>query len=69
MRTAIVTSSELGANCWSAMRFTRTCHKCDRYDRCRYPERVANEQYDSMRAEAKRLKDESDRLYRELKLL
>ena len=69
MRTAIVTSAQLGVNCWSAKRFTNTCHQCDRYDRCRYPERVANEAYDAMRSEARRLREESDRMYQDLKRL
>lgn len=69
MRAVTVSSSQLGINCWSAKRFTNTCHRCDRYDRCRYPERVANAEYDAKRAEAKRLKDESDRLYREARLI
>jgi hypothetical protein len=53
----------LGANCWSAHRFTGNCFKCGRYDACKYPERVANENYDDLRATAADLRLQSDRLY------
>lgn len=63
---AIVAPSSTVTNCWSSNRFTKRCHRCERYDVCRFPERVANVEYDTMRAEAKRLRDESDALYRKL---
>jgi hypothetical protein len=67
MLSAKVSSKEVGAQCWSALRFTGRCYKCDRYDVCNYRCRVPDQTYDEKRALARKLKEESDKLYRELK--
>ena len=38
MKYKIITSSELGMDCWSAKRFTDGCHECDRVKQCKLPE-------------------------------
>lgn len=71
MKAITVNFNLIGFNCWSAERFLDRCHSCDRYDRCNYPERVANDEYDTVRAAAAAAKNESDRLYtlaREMKV-
>lgn len=67
--TAIVSSTELGTRCWSALRTTGHCHRCERYDRCQYPERVADSQYDALRDRAARLRAESAALFAQAKSL
>ena len=49
MKAKIVKSSELGMNCWSAKRFNQNCASCQRYDRCKYPEKMRNEEYEGLR--------------------
>lgn len=49
MKSVIINSSELGTNCWSALRLVKQCFKCRYYDRCKYPERVVNKCYDRLR--------------------
>jgi hypothetical protein len=61
------TSKALGTRCWSTLRFLDRCCHCTRYDTCTYPERVANQKYDDLRQEARKLKEDSDRIYREIK--
>ena len=39
MKIAVVKVSDLGVNCWLPLRFVGECHKCQRYDHCKYPER------------------------------
>jgi hypothetical protein len=63
MRARTVNLSALGTNCWSAARFTNSCHTCSRYERCTYPERVPTEEYDTLMREAADLKAKSDALY------
>lgn len=63
----VTISSALGVNCWSTHRFTGHCHRCARYDTCKYPERVASEAYDQVRATAVSLRQQSDALYAALK--
>jgi len=40
MKYKIVTSSELGTDCWSAKRFTGYCHKCNHVRTCKLPEAI-----------------------------
>lgn len=63
MKAAVISSRRLGQNCWSAARFASGCHTCERYDRCNYGERVANGEFDDLRARAAKAKAESERLY------
>lgn len=63
----IVKASSLGSNCWSALRFTTGCFACERYDRCNYPERVSNEEYDALIAQAQETKKASENLFRQAK--
>ena len=39
LRARIVSSRELGANCWLPLRFFGRCRECSRYKRCNYPEK------------------------------
>jgi len=39
LKTAIVSSKELGTNCWLAKRFVEGGSRCDRFMLCKYPER------------------------------
>lgn len=48
MKVAIVKASELGTNCWSPLRFVNSCYACSRYRYCKYPERVANAEFDRL---------------------
>ena len=66
MTFAIVMKSKLGA-CWDSHVYTNSCFKCSRYDRCIYPERIADATYDNLRKKAALLKLESDRLYDQLR--
>ena len=43
-----VKACQLGTNCWSPLRFTGHCYKCQRYEYCTYPERVADKTYDNL---------------------
>lgn len=45
MRYAIVSSSELGKNCWLPLRFVGSCFLCYKYEMCKHPERVQNDEY------------------------
>ena len=65
MTARIVSFSALGSNCWSPDRLAGTCAACFRYDRCTYPERVADERYDAVRVQAAQLKAQSEALYAE----
>lgn len=65
MPARIVSSAQMGLNCWSAARLAGSCASCARYDSCRYPERVADQTYDTLRDEARRLKERSEELYRQ----
>jgi len=38
-KVAIVSSKELGTNCWAPRRFVEEGHRCERLYRCKYPER------------------------------
>lgn len=38
MKMAIVSSKDLGTDCWSAARFTGHCHLCARVDHCKLQE-------------------------------
>lgn len=38
-RTAIVSSKELGTNCWLPRRFIENSDRCDRVWTCSYPEK------------------------------
>lgn len=70
MRTAIVKSSELGTECWSAKRFVGECFKCDKYETCKYEVRVENPTYDKirrLRVEKKQELDDVDKKIREMK--
>lgn len=40
MKYAIVSSKELGTNCWLPQRFIETSERCQRWDRCKYPEKA-----------------------------
>jgi len=40
VKIAIIKSSRLGLDCWSAARFTGRCHKCNRVNHCHLPEAV-----------------------------
>ncbi len=42
------TSSNIGNNCWSSLRQTDSCFKCDKYATCKYPERVSDSGYNSL---------------------
>lgn len=63
MKVAVVSSSSLGVNCWSAARFNNGCHTCSRYETCKYPERVANAEYDDLLEDAREAKQKADILY------
>ncbi|MBO9428312.1 hypothetical protein [Sulfitobacter sp. R18_1] len=63
MKVAVVSSSSLGVNCWSAARFNNGCHTCSRYESCKYPERVANQEYDQVLEDAREAKKKADALY------
>jgi len=49
MKAQIIKSSELGTNCWSPKRFAHNCASCQRYDRCKYPEKRVNKKYEGLR--------------------
>jgi len=38
MKYAIVSSKDLGLDCWSPRRFTNSCKDCDRIMKCKLPE-------------------------------
>lgn len=38
MKCKVITSSNLGTDCWSTKRFIGECHICDRVQRCNLPE-------------------------------
>lgn len=40
MKSCIVSSSELGTDCWSAKRFTNGCYKCEYVKTCKLPEAI-----------------------------
>lgn len=60
MKATTIPSSKLGVNCWAPHRALGMCHRCDRYDRCTYPERVPNVEYDQLRARSVQLRKEAD---------
>lgn len=60
MKATTVPSFMLGTNCWAPLRVLSMCHRCDRYNRCTYPERVPNEEYDRLRARSAQLRREAD---------
>ncbi len=64
---AIVAPSSTMTNCWSPNRFNNRCHRCERYDVCRFPDRITNAEYDALRAKAKKLLEESQAAYTQLK--
>lgn len=57
--TAVVSSKELGSNCWLAKRFVQNGSRCDRIYCCRYPERktcqAVNKEIDHLLHEKNRL--------------
>jgi len=61
MKHAIAKSSELGLNCWLPVRLIGECFKCDKYTTCKYSERVADAEFDTLlkmkAAETQALKD------------
>ena len=58
MNYKVVKSSELGTNCWSAKRFCGECYRCQLYGKCKYPQRIANKEYDYLLSELSRVKNE-----------
>lgn len=48
MKAVIVKVSELGTNCWSPLRFVKSCFQCSRYRYCEYPERVVSKEFDAL---------------------
>lgn len=48
VKVVVVKRSELGTNCWKPLRFFERCWRCDRYWRCKYPEKVVNEEYEQL---------------------
>lgn len=62
-KRVVVSHADLGTNCWLPLRFLKRCFQCERYVRCKYPERVADETYDETMKNAANLKKLSDRLY------
>jgi len=58
-RTAVVSSKELGTNCWLAKRFVKEGSRCDRLYVCKYPERKTCQ---AVHAEIAHLKQEQVRL-------
>lgn len=59
-----VGSADLGANCWSPARFLGRCHTCSRYERCAYPERVPDQEYDTTLKKARAAKARADTLFK-----
>lgn len=51
MKSVIIEASQLGVNCWRPVRFLNSCHLCPNYKHCKYPERVANKEYDETETE------------------
>lgn len=62
----IIQHSKLG-KCWDSRAQIGACFKCERYDRCIFPESVASKEYDDLRKKASRLKHESDLLFDQLR--
>ena len=48
VKVVTVKRSELGTNCWSPLRFVNSCFQCSKYPHCKYPERVANVEFDRL---------------------
>lgn len=63
-KTAIVSSKELGTNCWLAMRFVKGGSRCARVFRCTYPEKKTCE---AVKTELDYLKEHSRQLIDEIK--
>ena len=63
-RTAIVSSKELGTNCWTARRFVKGGSRCDRVMRCNYPEKKTCE---AVKVELAYLREHSKQLIAEIK--
>jgi hypothetical protein len=68
MKIAIVKASQLGVDCWSALRFTGSCDQCERVEKCKLPEarigrikywdrKIALVQGELQELKAKRLKE------------
>ena len=62
-KTAIVSSKELGTNCWSSFRFIRGL-RCPRVFQCKYPEK---ETCKAVQAELAYLREHSKQLIEEIK--
>jgi hypothetical protein len=65
MKVAVVSSSALGLNCWKPTRLVGSCESCHKYETCKFPERVANPEYDAIIEEARDLKAMSDAKYQQ----
>jgi hypothetical protein len=48
MQSGTVKASELGLNCWLPIRLLKQCYRCQRYEICKYPERVASPEFDEL---------------------
>lgn len=57
MKTIIVKASELGLSCWLPIRFAQTCFLCDRYSKCKYPEKVKDKEFDRLVKSVQEAKD------------
>lgn len=69
MKIAIVSSKDLGTNCWLPKRFVGECHKCDRFVVCNYPEKKVSLEAQAVIEEIKGLeKDARGKLNRANKL-
>ena len=64
LRTAIVSSKELGTKCWAARRFVKGGSRCDRVMQCTYPEKKTCE---AVGVEIAYLRDYYKNLIKELK--
>lgn len=48
MQYGTVKLSELGFNCWLPIRLLKQCYRCERYEICKYPERVTSPEFDEL---------------------
>ena len=53
-KIAVASVEEVGTNCWMPIRFLGMCYKCGRYDKCTYPEKVVNPEFEKEKRRVQR---------------
>lgn len=58
MISTVVNVSELGTECWSALRLCGVCYKCIGYAGCKYSCKVRNEEIDNLLQEKEKFEND-----------